>query len=190
MQFSNPLFLSILTSRSIRISSDRWHNDGSGAVLSRAVPCRATTGDDCGCNFPVRRAPPVCLTFAHSSLTHQHQQPWWWVAKGEHNGADGGEWRPSLSRAEVTPPPCWLQKSSLGISTCRYIIPAASRRAGGVFTSFFFFFRLHFEGEMRCNPVGVLKERNIAGLPSHPRLEIPFGWAPKEGTKCKGSTGR
>lgn len=50
--------------------------------------------------------------------------------------------------------------------------------------------RLHFEDEMRCKPVGELKERNITCLPStHPPLEIPLSLAQKEGTKCKPSTG-
>lgn len=65
-------------------------------------------GDDCSGNFPVRQAPPVYLTFPHSSLTHQHPTTML-GCQGRTQWADGGELRPSLSRAEVTLLPCWLQ---------------------------------------------------------------------------------
>lgn len=69
-------------------------------------------------------------------------------------------------------------------------LPAAEPEGFLQVVGFFFPPRLHFEDEMRCKAVGVLKERNIACFPStRLPLEIPLGLTPEEGTKCKASTG-
>lgn len=118
--------------------------------------------DDCGSNFPVSLAPPVYLTFPHSSLTHQHQQLRW-VAKGKYNGQMELSWDHHLAGRRSLCFPAGTN-SSLWILTCHYIIPAASYETSQ--NQYFTSFHSHLRMRRGANQQGW----NLTRLLSAPKM--------------------